>query len=42
MKGFYHPDGGPRKGLTNVKRAYMMDDNTIDRFDNGFFLYYAS
>lgn len=37
MKGFYHPDGGPRKGLTNVKRAYMMDDNTIDRFDNGFF-----
>lgn len=37
MKGFYHPDGGPRKGLTNVKRDYMMDDNTIDRFDNGFF-----
>lgn len=36
-KGFYHPDGGPRKGLTNVKRAYMMDDNTIDRFDNAFF-----
>lgn len=37
MKGFYHPDGGSRKGLTNVKRAYMMDDNTIDCFDNGFF-----
>ena len=37
VEGFYHPDGGPRKGLTNVKHAYMMDDNTIDRFDNVFF-----
>ncbi|KAH0544910.1 Type I Iterative PKS [Glutinoglossum americanum] len=36
-KGFYHPDGGSRKGLTNVKRAYMMDDNAIDRFDHAFF-----
>ena len=36
-KGYYHPDGGPRKGLTNVTRAYMMDDNAIDRFDNAFF-----
>ena len=36
-KGFYHPDGGPRKGLTNVTRAYMMPDDTIDRFDNAFF-----
>ncbi len=36
-KGFYHPGGGPRKGLTNVKYAYMMDDDTIDRFDNAFF-----
>lgn len=36
-EGFYHPDGGPRKGLTNVKRAYMLDDNVIDKFDNAFF-----
>ena len=35
--GFCHPDGGPRKGLTNVKHAYMMDDDIIDRFDNAFF-----
>ncbi|RDW69731.1 hypothetical protein BP6252_08751 [Coleophoma cylindrospora] len=34
---FYHPDGGPRKGLTNVKRAYMLDNNSIDRFDHAFF-----
>jgi acyl transferase domain-containing protein len=33
--GFYKPDGGPRKGLTNVKHAYMIDD--FDRFDNAFF-----
>lgn len=36
-KGFYHPDGAPRKGLTNVKDAYMLDDNIIDKFDNAFF-----
>ena len=36
-KGYYHPQGGPRKGMTNVKNAYMMDDNLIDRFDNAFF-----
>jgi len=36
-KGYYHPQGGPRKGMTNVKHAYMMDDNLIDRFDNAFF-----
>ena len=36
-EGFYHPDGGPRKGLTNVTRAYMMPDDAIDRFDNAFF-----
>lgn len=35
--GFYHPDGGPRKGLTNVNRAYMLDDSLIDKFDNAFF-----
>ncbi|RDW80856.1 hypothetical protein BP5796_05554 [Coleophoma crateriformis] len=34
---FYHPDGGPRKGLTNVKHAYMLDNNIIDRFDHAFF-----
>ncbi|KAL9119068.1 MAG: hypothetical protein Q9187_004377 [Circinaria calcarea] len=37
IKGYYHPEGGPRKGLTNVKNAYMMDDEKIDRFDHGFF-----
>ncbi|MCJ1246139.1 hypothetical protein MMC30_003344 [Trapelia coarctata] len=36
-KGYYHPHGGPRKGMTNVKDAYMMDDNVIDRFDSAFF-----
>ena len=36
-KGFYHPNGGPRKGLTNVTRAYMMPDDVIGRFDNAFF-----
>ena len=36
-EGFYHQDGGPRKGLTNVNRAYMLDDGVIDKFDNMFF-----
>lgn len=36
-KGFYHPDGGPRKGLTNVKMAYMMDDKAVEQFDHAFF-----
>ena len=36
-EGYYNPDGGPRKGLTNVNRAYMLDDRVIDRFDNTFF-----
>ncbi|MCJ1377591.1 hypothetical protein MMC17_000686 [Xylographa soralifera] len=36
-RGYYHPDGGPRKGMTNVKDAYMMDNASIDRFDNAFF-----
>ena len=35
--GFYHPDGGPLKGLTNVDKAYMLDDDLIDKFDNAFF-----
>lgn len=35
--GFYHPAGGPLKGLTNVDRAYMLDDDAIDKFDNAFF-----
>ncbi|KAJ6263867.1 Hybrid PKS-NRPS synthetase pynA [Drechslerella dactyloides] len=34
--GFYHPEGGQRKGLTNVQHAYTIHDG-IDRFDNGFF-----
>lgn len=37
IKSFYHSDGGPRKGLTNVKRAYMLDNDSIDRFDHAFF-----
>ena len=37
IEGFYHPEGAPRKGLTNVKNAYMMDDTLIDKFDNSFF-----
>ena len=36
-KGFYHPQGSPLKGLTNVKNAYMLDDAIIDKFDNAFF-----
>lgn len=36
-KGYYHPEGAPRKGLTNVKRAYMLDDGVVDKFDNAFF-----
>lgn len=36
-EGFYHQAGGPRKGLTNVNRAYMLDDSVIDKFDNIFF-----
>lgn len=36
-EGFYHPSGGPRKGLTNVNKAYMLDDSVIDKFDNAFF-----
>lgn len=36
-KGFYHPDGGPRKGLTNVKNAYMMEDKVVEYFDHAFF-----
>ena len=36
-EGFYHQNGGPRKGLTNVNSAYMLDDSVIDKFDNIFF-----
>ena len=35
--GYYHSEGAQRKGLTNVKHAYMLDDDCIDKFDNGFF-----
>ncbi|KAI4170608.1 MAG: hypothetical protein LQ343_004840 [Gyalolechia ehrenbergii] len=34
--GYYKPTGGSRKGLTNVRHAYLLDKG-IDRFDNGFF-----
>ena len=34
--GFYHKDGGRRKGLTNVRRGYFMNGG-VDRFDNAFF-----
>jgi len=37
VDGFYDPDGGPRKGLTTVQHAYLLDDDIIDRFDNAFF-----
>ena len=36
-KGYYHPEGALRKGLTNVKHAYMLDDDVFDKFDNAFF-----
>lgn len=36
-RGFYHPEGASRKGLTNVKDAYMLDNEGIDKFDNAFF-----
>ena len=35
--GFYHPRGGPRKGSTNVKHAYMLKNEVIDKFDHAFF-----
>ena len=34
--GYYKADGAKRKGLTNVRHAYLIDQE-IDRFDNGFF-----
>ncbi|KAL3426053.1 beta-ketoacyl synthase domain-containing protein [Phlyctema vagabunda] len=37
MDAFYHREGGPRKGMTNVRNAYMLEDDTIDRFDHAFF-----
>ncbi|KAL8767869.1 MAG: hypothetical protein Q9209_005761 [Squamulea sp. 1 TL-2023] len=37
IDGFHHPEGAPRKGLTNVDRAYMLDDDVVDKFDNAFF-----
>lgn len=37
IKGYYHPEGGPRKGLTNVSKAYMLGDEAIGKFDNAFF-----
>jgi len=39
--GYYKASGAKRKGLTNVRHAYMMDQG-IDRFDNGFFAVPAS
>ncbi|KAL8782267.1 MAG: hypothetical protein Q9213_005541 [Squamulea squamosa] len=37
IDGFHHPEGASRKGLTNVDRAYMLDDDVVDKFDNAFF-----
>ena len=34
--GYYKASGAKRKGLTNVRHAYLMDQG-IDCFDNGFF-----
>ena len=39
--GYYSAGGAKRKGLTNVRHAYLMDQE-IDRFDNGFFSVPAS
>ncbi|KAL8829024.1 MAG: hypothetical protein Q9170_006352, partial [Blastenia crenularia] len=37
IDGFYHPACGSEKGLTYVDRAYMLDDDAVDKFDNAFF-----
>ncbi|KAI4254861.1 MAG: hypothetical protein L6R42_007014, partial [Xanthoria sp. 1 TBL-2021] len=37
IDGYYHPEGGSLKGLTNVDHAYMLDDDSVDKFDNAFF-----
>lgn len=37
IDGFYHPQGGPLKGLMDVEHAYMLDDDAVDKFDNAFF-----
>lgn len=34
--GYYKATGAARKGLTNVRQAYLLDGG-IDRFDNSFF-----
>lgn len=34
--GYYRANGGKRKGLTNVKHAYMLQE-AVDKFDNEFF-----
>lgn len=39
--GYYKANGAKRKGLTNVRHAYLMDQG-IDRFDNGYFSVPAS
>ena len=36
IDGFYKTTGGAKKGLTNVRHAYLMDEG-IDKFDNEFF-----
>ena len=39
--GFYKASGAKKKGLTNVRHAYLLDHG-IDRFDNEFFAVPAS
>lgn len=39
--GYYSARGAKRKGLTNVRHAYLMD-RELDRFDNAFFSIPAS
>ena len=34
--GFYEPNGGKKKGITNVNAGYFIDDS-LDKFDNAFF-----
>lgn len=37
INGIYHSDGGSLRGLTDVVRAYMLEDDATDKFDNAFF-----
>lgn len=36
IDGYYSPEGGKAKGMTNVQDAYFINQD-VDRFDNAFF-----